>query len=202
MRQITYGIFAEDAANQIFIENCIPQLVESYGKSGDVYFKHQKDYTDIAVAKNGQFVSQTFINRIIQGKVYYGLDVCFIGRDADDEYHTTLFTEMQNELSTAGLDEAGLIYVPVQAIEYWLWYIKLKQETPDLASTEPIETSRSRPEMKKLVYGRKKARNAVSNPIVQNLSAQIPIDWLRECSPSFAHFYKHFQDYLNTITTD
>jgi len=46
MKTITYGIFAEDAANRIFMKNAIPQLVEYFGKSKDIVFQHEDKFTE------------------------------------------------------------------------------------------------------------------------------------------------------------
>ena len=56
MKKIVYGIFAEDDANKLFIESVIPQLVNYFGYVDRVSFVHELDFTDIVVAKNGQYV--------------------------------------------------------------------------------------------------------------------------------------------------
>lgn len=195
MTTITYGIFAEDEANKIFMQHAVPQLVSHLGYGGKVTFYHQSDFTSMATAKNGEYVFDNFIMFISNGIKYFSLDLCFVGLDADDHGHSTKYGDMQKELIANNLQDRGLIFIPVQTIEYWLWYLKVKNENPHLPSTLPIEAS-SRQELKKWVYNRKKPTNKKSNPLVTDLSQNIDFKWLNQHSSSFKHFFNLFKDYL------
>ncbi|MEN0051343.1 MAG: hypothetical protein AAF806_30035 [Bacteroidota bacterium] len=200
MKQIIYGIFAEDDANKLFVEAIIPQLVSYLGYGDQIQFVHDTDFTDTVVAKNGQYVKSNFIIAIEIGITRFGLELCFIGLDADDHEHEAYFQEMKAELEAYDLADKALIFIPVQAIEYWLWYIKIKKENPDLDQVDQIENSKIRSAMKQLVYGRKRPRTKISNPVVRNLSQDIDVDWLRQCAASFDHFCAHFEAYLEKLS--
>ncbi len=198
MRTITYGIFAEDAANRIFMRNTIPQLVEHFGKSSDIVFQHEDKFTEFVRPDNGLDARNRFIGAADIGFDNFGLDVCFVGVDCDDNVFEDVFSEMQNNCTKEGVEDKILIYIPVQAIEYWLWYIKVKKENDTLGTTPNIETE-GRKDMKKRVYNRIKPTNAKSNPIVDSLSKSFNINWLRQCSNSFDAFVNQFEKYINDL---
>jgi hypothetical protein len=196
MKTITYGIFAEDEANKIFMRNALPQLVSHLGFDGVANFNHQADYTEMATAKNGDYVFENFISFIGKGIKYFQLDLCLVGLDSDDDNHADKHGQMQEALEESGLGNNGVIFIPVQAIEYWLWYIKVKKGDGSIETTPNIDATMERKELKTLVYGRKKPTNKVSNPIVESLSQNIDFPWLTAHSASFKHFYDTFQNYL------
>ncbi|MBK8562252.1 MAG: hypothetical protein IPN76_02650 [Saprospiraceae bacterium] len=196
MKTIIYGIFAEDEANKIFMRNALPQLVSHLGFDGVADFQHQSDFTAMATAKNGDYVFEKFITFISNGIKYFQLDLCLVGLDSDDDNHADKHGQMQKELEASGLENNGVIFIPVQAIEYWLWYIKVKTGDSSIETTPNIDATMERKELKTLVYGRKKPTNKVSNPIVETLSQNIDFHWLTTHSTSFKHFYDTFQNYL------
>ena len=195
MKTINYGIFAEDEANKIFIKNSVPQLVSHLGYGGKVSFNLQSDFTSMATAKNGKYVFENFIMFISNGIKYFSLDLCLVGLDADDEAHAEKYSAMYEKLVSNNLSKKGLIFIPVQAIEYWLWYLKVKIDNPQLEGTPAIE-AKSRQDLKKWIYNRKKPTNKKSNPLVAELSKNIDFDWLNAHSASFKHFFVLFNNYL------
>lgn len=198
MKTITYGIFAEDNANRIFMELAIPQLVDYFEFTDKVQFSHTEDYSNHVVAKSGHYVKENFISSIAFGIKWMKIDLCFVGLDCDDNEHEEFFQEMQEELKENGMEDKALIFIPVQAIEYWLWYLKVKINDETLAATPIIDVTHSRKSLKELVYERKRAGNKVSNPIVQKLSKNLDVPWLRAHSASFNHFCEQFENYLKT----
>ncbi len=198
MINVTFGIFAEDAANEIFIQNAVPQLVEFCGYGGEIEFIHNKDFTDRVKPKSGGYVSKYFVNYILNGIKENALNLCLVGRDSDDNEHHVLYGKMKDNLVASGLTDKALLYIPVQAIEYWLWYIKVKKDNPNIKNTPVIDRVKTRQELKQEVYSSTRARisNKKSNPIVKELSKDIDFDWLKLHSASFSHFYDLFENYL------
>lgn len=196
-REIIYGIFAEDKAHKIFMENTIPQLVAHFGKSNVMKFIHSNMFTKHIIARNKQDVRTEFVEKIQYGQEFHKLDFCLVGLDADDDNHTMLFEEMNRKLKIANLSKVAIIYIPVQAIEYWLWHIKQQKE--ELAEIKDLETAYSRRQLKRMVYNRKRPTNAKSNPIVAKLTANYNINHLKNAAPSFAHFYYQFEAYLQSL---
>ena len=126
MTNIIYGIFAEDSANDIFIGNAIPQLVAHLGLENEIFFDHNKDFTEVMIAKNGKYVVDHFTKHVLAGIKNFGLELCFVGLDADDADFVTTYNKMTKKLGRNKLEGFALIFIPVQSIEYWLWYLKEK----------------------------------------------------------------------------
>ena len=201
MKELIFGIFAEDDANKIFIRNTIPLLVQYFQFEDKIELKENIDFSTFIVAKSSYYVQSECVNVVAHGMKTYRLNVCFVGLDADDNAHLSLFDEMYKELKNNSLEGNALIYIPVQAIEYWLWYIKAKKENSTLVDTTIIDSTKKRKEMKKEVYNHIKPRNAHSTPIVEKLSKNYDIDWLIKHSKSFEHFVNHFNDFFTTLLT-
>ena len=198
MKEIIYGIFAEDSANKIFIELAIPQLVSYFGFTEKILFIHEHEYSNHVVAKSGEYVKEMFISCITFGLKRIGIDFCFVGLDCDDNVYEDYYQEMMDELAEHKMQNKALIFIPVQAIEYWLWYLKVKKNDATLLKTPVVDRVHDRKKLKELVYERKRAGNKKSNPIVTELSKNIDIPWLRAHSASFDHFCNHFENYLKT----
>jgi len=199
MKTISYGILAEDSACKIFVEHAIPQLQAQFCEDKDIEFEHNKWLTSKYKLKGKNYVLKSFINLIRDGLVGFGVDVCFVGVDADDESYEDNFNKMTAQLTENDLNDKAIIYIPVQAIEYWLWYLKLKYEKPDLdiSEVDAIEAE-TRREMKKRLYHNKKTTK-YSNEIVERYSESFDIDWLRRCSDSFDACAKEFENYVNKL---
>ncbi len=141
MKTIVYGIFAEDDANKFFIINALPQLVTFFDV--EINLKHEGDYTSMAVAKNSEFVVDNFMSRAVQGFRRYDLDLCIVSVDSEDRDFKTMLKKMNNKLPNQDFEDKVFIFIPVQCIEYWLWYLKFSDKD------EKIETSKTRKEVKK-----------------------------------------------------
>ncbi len=197
MKTITYGIFAEDDAIRIFTQNLIGQLVSHLDYGDKVLLKHNENFTNqMRTEKGGGYISMHFIKFVTKGINEFSLNLCFVGIDSDDKEHLECYETMQARIVDSRLEDRAIVLIPVQAIEYWLWYIKTKKENPDLTTTPIIDRTNSRIELKKWVYLDKNARTRVSNPIVESLSQNIDFPWLVAHSASFKHFHDTFKSYL------
>jgi hypothetical protein len=196
MKQIIYGIYAEDDANKLFIINVIGQLLNHFECAEKITLIHQEDFTKIAVAKSSDFVLETYLDRVTHGIRYYGLALCFVCLDCEDRNFEATTAKMQRGLAHHTLENRVIISLPVQSIEYWLWYLNEKQQNAAISTIAPIETLHTRAEVKKMVYGSKRATNKVSNPIVEQLAQNIDFHWLNAHSESFECFYNNFKQYL------
>ncbi len=200
MRKISYGIYAEDEANKIFVTNAIQQLVLHLGYKEKATFEREEEFTAMAVAKSSDFIIETFTARCITGIRRFGLDICFVCLDCEDRDYEKTTQKMFRAITHHGLTQNQVVIsVAVQSIEYWLWYLKTKNENALLTETPKIETNTTRAEMKTAIYGSKKATNKVSNPIVENLSQSIDFEWLTHHSESFNDFYEQVKILLKNI---
>ncbi|MBD0254736.1 MAG: hypothetical protein ICV83_03365 [Cytophagales bacterium] len=65
-----------------------------------------------------------------------------------------------------------IVFVPVQCIEHWLWYLKWNGENPGVTKNITLE-NQSNADAKLAVYGRKKATVKQSQPIVEYLTKSL-----------------------------
>ncbi len=199
MSEIKYGILAEDSACKIFIEQTIPQLEELFCENMSIRFEHESALSNKYKPNGSGYIKKKFVRFVRDGILSFGIDLCFVGRDADDGFHNDIFLTMLKELDESGLDSKAIFFIPVQAIEYWLWYLKAKRDNPEAEKVAPIE-EKARGKMKKLVYGKTSGlRTRHTNPIVEQLSKSFDINWLRQCSESFNHFVNEFEQYINSM---
>jgi len=199
MKTISYGILAEDSACKIFVEYAIPKLQALFCEDKEIEFEHNKWLTSKYKLKGKNYVLKKFINLIRDGLVGFDVDVCFVGVDADDESYEDNFTTMMEQLTENNLNDKAIIYIPVQAIEYWLWYLKIKHADPDLDidEVEAVEQE-TRREMKKRLYRNNKTTE-YSDQIAKFYSKSFDINWLRQCSNSFDAFANEFENYVNKL---
>jgi uncharacterized membrane protein len=95
--------------------------------------------------------------------------------------------------------EQTCIFIPIQCIEHWLWYLKVKKENPQSNKNEQFE-QQPRPRAKEIVYGSRRPSNELSNPIVNALSQNLNITWLESRSESFKHFHKQVTTLLSNLS--
>ena len=193
MKKIKYGFYGEDDAQKIFLKNYLRHLP-------NVIFEPDDDFCNRYRARNKKQVDEKFRMVSQEGFLWYQHDVFFVGRDLDnhlkDDY-TAKFTWFQDYSHDR---QKTLFMIPVQCIEHWLWYLKIKQDNPKLTKNEPLET-KPRPEAKRAVYGIPEAINAISIPIVNELTTQFDIEWLESRSNSFRHFHRQVQSFLTQFVS-
>ena len=134
MKILKYGYFGEDEAHRIFLANYLEQLITYIGKSNDLIFDFDKVFTYKFKGRNKTDVDKLFTEAVQEGFIDYQQDVFFVGRDLDT-FHSNEFkdkiTFMQSQLRDDFKDKTFLM-IPVQCIEHWLWYMKIKIENPTL----------------------------------------------------------------------
>lgn len=183
MRILKYGFLGEDDAQKIFLKNYLAAF-------GSTDFSFEFDEYFPLKAKDRGSVKKLFVEAIQFGITVYQQDIFFVGIDLDDAEQArllTLFEEMKAQINPRFKDQT-CIFIPIQCIEHWLWYLKMKKENPNTTKNEIIE-KQPRPRAKEVVYGSKRPSNEVSNPIVDFLSKDTDIKWLENRSESFRHFH-------------
>lgn len=199
MRILKYGFFGEDEAQRIFLANYLEQLVVTFGKSEELTFEYDQEFAWRFRGNSGTEVDAQFAEAAQFGFVNCRQDVFFVGRDVDTNDTTAFQTRlktMEGKLQVDLRDKTFLL-LPVQCIEHWLWYLKLRQENPDSTKNENLEKNANKL-AKIALYGNARATNKVSSPIVENLSKNIDIEHLESRSESFRIFHKKIEKFINT----
>jgi hypothetical protein len=193
MKQITYGFFGEDVAQRIFLDNYLLELPAYLSRTEDIIFTLSQDfyYKFKLHDSNKDTVDNLFVEAGRIGFLQYRIDLYFVGRDCD-YYNPADQAELRKEMESkvdARWQDQTIIFVPVQCIEHWLWYLKWNRENPGVTKNEMLE-NKPNFEAKEAVYGRRKTTTKRSEPIVKELTEHIPIDWLCSRSESFRAFHQ------------
>ncbi len=193
MKQILYGFIGEDVAQKIFLDNYLQQLPAYLNRTQDIVFTSSQNfrYRFKLHDSNKDSVDNLFVEAGRIGFLQYRLDLYFVGRDCDyynPADHAVLRKEMESKVDARWQDQT-IIFVPVQCVEHWLWYLRWKRDNPGVTKNEMFE-NRPNYEAKEAVYGKRKITTKRSEPIVKELTEPIPIDWLCSRSESFRAFHQ------------
>ncbi len=190
MKTLKYGYLGEDEAQKIFLKNYLNKVSNS-----EISFQID-EYFPLKATDRAQ-VRKRFKEAIQVGITQFKQDVFFVGIDLDNFENSkrdNLFSEMKSEIHPQ-FQSKTCIFIPVQAIEYWLWYFKLQKKNP--SSTKSIQLEKkTRIDAKIAMYGFKKVSNEKSNPIVEEFSENLDINFLESRSESFRHFNKQVNDFI------
>lgn len=204
MKEIVYGIYSEDEALKLFMFKALPKLVDYYGKTEQIFFKHQRDFNLLTDGHSKEKTIKNCKNAVKIGIAYFNLELCFIGVDADNDDHQKLFDQLHKKFKDTNLEQKVLIYIPVKYIEHWLWYIKQKMEHPELQSKPYFSDEQQYIEVCGLKS--KQVKNIVYNghprqwqKMIKDWMKAFDVAWLKQCSNSFAHFCNELEQYLNRL---
>lgn len=197
MRILKYGYFGEDEAHRIFLANYLDQLVRFMEKSEVLIFDFDLPFTYKFKGKNKSDVDRLFAEAIQEGFIEYQQDLFFVCRDMDTHVGNVFkdkITSMQSQLRL-NFKEKTFLMVPVQCIEHWLWYLKIKVQDSTLTKNESLESKPNR-DAKIALYSSPKVSNKISIPIVEEFSRQIDFEYLESRSESFRVFHNSVKNFL------
>ncbi|RIV18921.1 hypothetical protein DYU11_25815 [Fibrisoma montanum] len=181
---ITYAFFGEDEAQRNFLEKYLNQQYPN------TFIEDENERWRFK-AGNGKQVD-SLLPEALRQRALLGLDVLFVGRDIDTE-HKPIIAIRQNHYAGKCKDHPAVLMLPVQCIEYWLWYIKRHSEEP--GKNTPLEPQ-PRSSAKQAVYaGTKVAAKQVE--IANDILVHLDVEWLEQRSESFKHFHKQITAFLN-----
>lgn len=183
-RIITYGFFGEDEAQRNFLEKYLQRQYP------DTFIEDENERWRFK-ASNGDQVDSLLPDALRQ-RVRLGIDVLFIGRDVDTEHKPTV-TIRQNDYKSRCEGHPAVLMLPVQCIEYWLWYIKRHREEP--GKNAPLE-SQPRLFAKQAIYADTKLV-VKQLEIANDILADLDVSWLESRSDSFKHFHRQVLAFLN-----
>lgn len=183
-RIVTYGFFGEDEAQRNFLDNYLNRQYPGTFIENEAQRWRFK-------AGNGKQVDVLLPDALRQ-RALLGLDVLFVGRDVDTEHKPTIRIR-QEQYASRCKDHPAVLMLPVQCVEYWLWYIKRHKEEP--GKNTPLEPQ-PRSQAKQAVYaGTKLVVRQVE--IANDILVDFNVDWLEQRSESFKHFHRQVIDFLN-----
>ncbi|MGF7215851.1 hypothetical protein GGR92_001991 [Spirosoma lacussanchae] len=181
---ITYGFFGEDEAQRNFLEKYLHQTFP------DTFIEDENERWRFRAGNSTQV--DVLLPDALRQRALLSLDVLFVGRDIDTEHKPTIATRLDLYAGKCKGHPAVLM-LPVQCIEYWLWYIKRHREEP--GRNTPLE-SQPRSLAKQAIYaGTKLVARQVE--FANDILVDLDVSWLESRSDSFRHFHKQVTDFLS-----
>lgn len=182
-RIITYGFFGEDEALRNFLEKYLHQHFP------DTFIEDEDERWQFK-AKNGHQVD-ILLPDALRKVSLLSLDILFVGRDIDTGHKPTIKIRQEwYEHKCKG--HPVVLMLPVQCIEYWLWYIK--RHTEETGKNTPLE-SYPRSQAKQAVYG---DTNIVAKQILiaNGILGSFDASWLEQRSDSFKYFHSQVKAFI------
>lgn len=114
----------------------------------------------------------------------------------DLEIHDKRLRELKEKMGKVykQYEDRTILYVPIQAIDCWVYYAQHNATANSLESTGKDET-------KKKVYGEKSPDRQRIEKVVRDAAAKADFARLAKQSRSFAHFHKQVMDFLAKYKT-
>jgi hypothetical protein len=202
MSILKYGYYGEDEAHRIFLANYLEQLVKYLGKSEELIFEFDQKFSYKFRGRNKSEVDARFAEVVQEGFVEFQQDIFFVGRDLDT-FQSNEFKDKINSMRSQLRDyfkDKTFLMIPVQCIEHWLWYMKIKVGNPASTKNESLE-SKPNKEAKIALYGKPKVSNEKSNPIVEEFSKALDFEYLESRSESFNAFHSRVKSFITSYPT-
>jgi hypothetical protein len=184
LKEIKFGIFGEDEAHQIFLQNYFKNF-----KNENISFvesdKFKRTIKGDSRPKKKVFNELSSVAKIAYSKYYLQLLIVVVDADTFSENKTDR-EELSKILRPLIKNDNGkgfLICIPVQCIEHWAWYLK-----EEYGQTDSIE-SQSNKDAKKAVYGSARFNKQTMTTLLENLTKTLPINELIIKSKSFLKFH-------------
>lgn len=184
----SYGVLCEDKAHKNFIEH---YLVQSHPG----VFQENEQFSWKIKANNDKEVEDALPDATRQGFTKFGLNILFVGRDADTTDGKRIEDLKTKLTSLCQAHDKVVLMVPVQCIEHWLLYLKWHRENPTSTKNEPQERV-IRAEAKLRIYGGKlKVEKQLEK--ANEILTELDVDWLESRSDSFKHFHNQVKAFLS-----
>lgn len=147
---------------------------------------------------NNAELRNTYINIAKQALHDHRAELFIVGLDLEShdevKFKRDLY-ELQNDKKFSDCKDKSIVYISVQCIEYWMWYIKHKKENPTNNKSLNLEL-KVRRDAKIAIYGRPKVSNETAVSWIEPLLESIDIAYLEQQSYSFKRFYSDLKTFL------
>lgn len=197
----TYGYFCEDEAIETFIDRTLELIGPTTRCRG--FVKHKNELT-VPDGRNSAMIKKIFPSAI---KIAFAntsenekIDLFIISYDFDDTDIASFNHHIDQQKEKIDLRRRGktIFCIPIQCIEYWLWYIKhSSDETPPLPNSIEKDATKKRSDMKIDIYGSVKTSRWTQFTKSQPILEQLNIERLESLSPSFKNFTNQIREFCN-----
>lgn len=202
MQTITYLYFVEDQAHRLFLERLLGLLPIHLGLNVSLCKPHNHEEIYFLKKKhNNSALKSTYIDIAKQALIDHRADLFIVGLDLEssqgEEKYKKDLNELQDHKNFSSFKDKSIVYISVQCIEHWMWYLKHRKEHPDNSKSMNFE-SRERKDAKIAIYGSPKVSNDTATPIINTLLESFDIAYLEQQSYSFRRFYSSLKAFLKT----
>lgn len=194
MKEIKYGIICEDEPQKLFIQHFIlKQNSDSFKLVEDKEFDKQINFPS-----NYKNVLNNFTKLARFAFSQYRIDIVFLSIDSDsnDEIGIEKRKTQASELCKDFNENQYCICIPVQCIEYWYWYLKVKDEQKNYA--KQLE-KKNRDDAKKEIYNHKRYNKISDEPKLEELLQKFDVNYLKTNSISFNEFCSSFDNLKKSL---
>ena len=194
----TYGYFCEDKAIEAFIDKTLLLLGSTANCQGFTKNVDCCERLEPPNGRNSSMIKRYFAEYSKIAFSEYSIDLYIAAYDYDDK-NIVSYAHHINQQKAKIIDRVNqtVICIPVQCIEYWLWYIKHdNDDIIPLPNSIEHDAVKKRRDIKEDIYGRALSVNsqlAISKPILDQLN----IEHLRELSTSFKNFTDQIIEFCN-----
>jgi len=197
MKKVTFAHFCEDVSQRVFLENALKQFPAQ--NKAAIEFILNEEFVWTFKPRTKAEVLDNYSDASIKAFAKYKVDVFFIGMDYDD-WDQSAYKEKHLELGDV-LDKSirtkTIIFLPIQAVEHWLCYLKQKIDNPQTTKLI-LQEGKNRRAAKDEIYGTTRPSSSLSETKVNELTTPIDFGWLCNHSKSFNHFYKQLEAFAAT----
>lgn len=197
MNKLVYTLISEGFAEYQFLPAYLEWMARQSGQLQVVRTKIQ-----IAITRNpsvskvlqeaGTLCAQTFADKRNPCHLFIaGIDLDKPDFDDDLPLHTKRLEELKGKMGKVHTHYAEkiILYVPIQAIDYWIGYVQYNATPNSLESF-------SKDEIKKKVYGDKNPDRQRIEKTVRAIAANADFKRLAKQSKSFNHFHRQVEAFL------
>lgn len=171
-----YGYFCEDEAIETFIDKALSVIGPTTRCQG---FIKRTNPLAVPNGRNSAMIKKNFPDAITLAFATKGeqaIDLFFVAYDYDDTNRESLNLHIEQQKAKINIQKRGktLFCIPVQCIEYWLWYIKYANEET-LPNSLETNNMKKRKDIKDEVYGRASSvtgQLAISIPLLEQLNIE------------------------------
>jgi hypothetical protein len=195
MKKLTYTLIAEGHAEYAFVEKLIESIAGTYN------LQTKKTPLKISASANpskSKVLAEinTFCNRSFQPAVNADLFIAGVDLDEADhslERHNQEIQEIKSKLGKLHTlyGEKIILFVPIQAIDYWILYLK-ENSTPN--SLE----SKDKKQVKEKAFGSRANRHKIEKSVNQ-IMQDANLENLTKQSKSFKVFYQQLDSFLKSF---
>lgn len=196
-KRLEYTLIAEGFAEYAFIPTYLRRLAEGYNVQAvqsRISIKNKQSNKSKVLAEAGTFCTAAINEE--HDLFIAGIDLDRADYEDEQPYHTAECKKISDAMGKVYTAYKNIIilYVPIQAIEHWLYYQAYKSGLSDSVSANGAER-KSQAELKKILYRGKEDQFSMEK-VAKAIAEKADFEELTRQSRSFCHFHNQVEAFL------